>query len=41
MPKSQIEQIVVTYLVDKEIIPSSDATEEIVGGERSSMGEEV
>jgi len=30
MPKLQIKQITVTYLVDKDIIPSPEAMEEIV-----------
>ena len=41
MPKSQIKKIVVAYLVDEEIIPSSEDTEEIVRGERALTGEEI
>ena len=39
--KSQIKQIVVIHLVDKEIIPSLEVTEEIVRDERGLMGEKV
>ena len=41
MPKSQIKQIIVTYVVDEEIIPTSEATEEIVRGKRGLTGEEL
>jgi len=41
MPKSQIKQIVLAHLVDEEIIPSSEATEEMVRGERGLTGDEV
>lgn len=41
MPKSQIKQVIVAHLVDEEIIPSSEATEEIGRGEKGLTGEEV
>ena len=41
MPKSQIKQIVLAHLVDEEIIPSSEAMEEMVRGERGLTGDEV
>ena len=41
MPKSQIKKIVVEHLVDEEIIPSLEDTEEILQGERALTGEEV
>ena len=40
MPKSQIKKSF-THLVDEEIIPSSEVTDEMVRGERGLTGEEV
>ena len=39
--KKIVRKIVVTHLVDEEIIPSSEDTEEIVRGERALTGEEI
>jgi len=41
MGKSQIKWIVLTHLVDEEIIPSSKVTEDIANGKSSMTGKEL
>ena len=41
MGKSQIKRIVLTYLVDEEMIPSSEVPEEITHDKFSMTGEEL